>query len=133
METTPSNTIDKNRRPTWMRVLDVMLRTAHIGVAGILLGGLIFQVSYFNLQIWHNLTIITGFGLLMLELRHSLSWPHQVRGLVGIVHIGLPGLAHLFPALVVPLTWGALVTGGVGSHMSRKLRHWSIVYRKVVD
>lgn len=133
MDTTTSNTIDKNRRPAWMRVLDILLRTGHVGVAGILLGGFIFQVPLFDLQIWHNLTILTGLGLLLLELRHSLNWPHQVRGLIGIVHIGLPGLVHLFPAMVIPFTWATLATGGIGSHMPRKFRHWSIFYRRVVD
>jgi len=133
METTTNNTSNKYHRPAWMRVSDILLRTAHVGVAGILLGGFIFEVPFFDLHLWHSLTIFTGLGLLLLELRHSLGWPHQVRGLIGIVHIGLPGLVHLFPAMVIPFTWATLATGGIVSHMPRKFRYWSILYRKVVD
>ena len=40
--------------------------------------------------------------------------------------ISLKGL-HLYPGLTVPLLWGALVTGCIGSHMPRRFRHWSIL------
>jgi hypothetical protein len=133
MDTTKHNTAGKYHRPTWMRVLDILLRTGHVGFAGILLGGFIFEVPPFDLHLWHYLTIFTGLGLLLLELRHSLGWPHQVRGLVGMVHIGLPGLVHLFPAMVIPFTWITLATGGIVSHMPRKLRYWSILYGRPAD
>ncbi|MDD2338307.1 MAG: hypothetical protein PHD01_17255 [Geobacteraceae bacterium] len=132
MEAKTNNATDRYRRPAWMRVLDILLRTGHVGFAGILLGGFIFEVPN-DLHLWHYLTIFTGLGLLLLELRHSLGWPHQVRGLVGIVHIGLPGLVHLFPAMVIPFTWMTLATGGIVSHMPRKLRYWSILNGRVVD
>lgn len=133
METTTSKSIAKNHRPTWMRVADILLRTAHIGVAGTLLGGFVFHVPFLKLHIWHGLTVLTGLGLLALELRHSLNWPHQMRGVMGMIHIGLPGLVHLCPALVIPFTWASLFFGGIGSHMPRKIRHWSILYRREVD
>jgi hypothetical protein len=130
---TTGNSTAKNHRPAWMRVADNILRTAHIAVAGILFGGSVFEVPYHDLGIWHHLTIATGTGLLALELRHSLNWPHQGRGMMGILHIGIPGIIHLRPDLTVPLLWATTVLGSVGSHMPRKFRHWSILYRKVVD
>jgi len=130
---TTGNGNSKNHRPAWMRVLDIILRTGHIAVGGILLGGFVFDVPYFDLHLWHWLTIATGVGLLLLELRHSLNWPHQGRGIMGIFHMGLPGIVHLRPDLAVPLLWATMVLGSVGSHMPRWLRHWSILYRRVVD
>ena len=121
------------KRPGWMRPLDILLRTTHIAVAGILFSGFIFHVPFFKLHIWHGLTILTGLGLLSLEISHSLNWPHQVRGIMGMIHIGLPGLVHFCPTLVVPLTWITLYVGGIGSHMPKKYRHWSILYRREVD
>lgn len=123
----------KNHRPAWMRVADNILRTGHIAVAGILFGGFLFDVPYYNLHLWHWLTIATGAALLALEISHSRNWPHQGRGVLQILHAGLPGLIHLRPDLAVPLLWATTVTGSVGSHMPRKFRHWSILYRKVVD
>jgi hypothetical protein len=133
METTTETVTEKFRRPAWMRVLDILLRTGHVGFAGILLGGFIFEVPFYDLHLWHYLTIFTGLGLFLLELCHSLGWPHQVRGLIGIVHIGLPGLIHYFPAMAVPFTWITLATGGIVSHMPRRFRYWSIRYGRVVD
>jgi len=123
----------KKSRPAWMRVLDIILRTAHIGVAGILFGGFVFETPFPQLLIWHDLTIVTGCGLLVLELLHSLNWPHQGRGMMGILHIALPGIIHLQPHLAVPYLWATLIIGCVGSHMPRSYRHWSILYREVVD
>ncbi|MRR33955.1 hypothetical protein EG829_04530 [bacterium] len=120
-------------RPPWMRGLDLILRTGHIAVAGILFGGFVFEVPFYDLHLWHWLTVATGVGLLLLELRHSLSWPHQGRGVMGIFHMGLPGIAHLRPDLAVPLLWATMVLGSIGSHMPRNLRHWSLLYRRVVD
>jgi len=133
MESMKNNTTEKLHRPGWMRALDIFLRTAHIGVAGILFGGFVFHVPFPKLHIWHGLTVLTGLSLLGLEIRHSLNWPHQVRGVMGIFHVGLPGIVHLCPSLVVPLTWATLVFGGVGSHLPRRIRHWSVLYRKEVD
>lgn len=120
-------------RPAWMRGLDIVLRTGHVAVAGILFGGFVFGLPFFDLVVWHNLTIATGIGLLALELRHSLSWPHQGRGVMGGLHIGLTGMIHLRPELAVPILWAVTVLGSVGSHMPRSYRHWSVIYRKVVD
>ncbi len=123
----------KSRRPGWMRALDIVVRTGHIGVAGILFGGFLFDVPFSQLLLWHNLTIATGCGLLILELRHSLNWPHQLRGVMGILHIAPLVYIHFRPDLAVPLLCTMLAFGGVGSHMPRRFRHWSLAYRRVVD
>ncbi len=123
----------KKHRPAWMRPADIVLRTAHIAVAGTLFGGFALHVPFSQLHIWHGLTILTGCGLLFLELRHSLNWPHQGRGMLGIIHIGVSGLIHLRPDMVIPFLWIILVSGCVGSHMPKRYRHWSILYRKEVD
>jgi undecaprenyl pyrophosphate phosphatase UppP len=123
----------KKHRPTWMRVLDILCRTLHIAVAGLLLSGFVYQVPFSQLHLWHSLTILTGLGLVMLEVAHSRNWPHQIRGVMCMIHIGLPSLAHILPALVIPLSAASLAFGSIGSHLPKKLRHWSILYRKEVD
>jgi hypothetical protein len=134
MQEVQSNTreVGRNRRPGWMRWLDIALRTGHIGVAGILFGGLYFHVPFIELQIWHHLTIVTGVGLVALELVQDRNWLHQGKGLVALVHILLAGSVHLRPDLVIPFLWAMLVTGCVGSHMPRRFRHWSLLYGKEV-
>lgn len=124
---------EKNHRPAWMRVLDIILRTAHIGVSGLLFGGFFFNVPFQQLHYLHGLAAVTGFGLLCLEISHSLNWPHQGRGVLGLLHILPLAYIHVRPDLTVPILWVVLVAGCVGSHMPRNFRQWSILCGKVVD
>jgi hypothetical protein len=134
MSTTSTPDIStKHRRPAWMRVLDILFRTGHIAVAGILFGGFVLDISFFQLLPWHNLTIATGCVLLVLELCQSLKWPHQGRGVLGIIHIAPLAVIHQRPDLAVPLLWVVIVSGCIGSHMPRNFRHWSFIHRKVID
>lgn len=115
-----------NARP--LRWLGILVRTGHIGVAAVFFGGLVFLVPFSQLAPWHLLTIATGIGLLALELGHDRHWPFQGKGLLGLVHILLGLLIHLQPAWTLPLLWAILVSGGIGSHMPRRYRHWSILH-----
>ncbi len=119
------------KRPGWSRALDILLRTGHIGVAGILLGGAIFQASSPAVHQYAWLVVATGLGLVATELHHSLRWPHEGRGLLAMSHMLPVALLHLWPALCIELLWMALVVGAIGSHMPRTWRHWSLLYGKV--
>jgi len=111
-----------------IRWLSIIVRTGHIGVAAVFFGGCVLHVPFSQLVLWHHLTIATGGGLLVLELRQDPRWPHQGEGLLGLFHILLGVMIHLKPALTAPLLWGILVSGCIGSHMPRRFRHWSILY-----
>lgn len=111
-----------------MRWLSIAARTGHIGVAGVFFGGIVLSVPSGVLPLWHHLTIASGCVLLLVEWLHDSRWPHRGKGLLGLLHIGLGLLAHLAPGLTVPLLWGILVSGCIGSHMPRRFRHWSILH-----
>lgn len=113
-----------------MRWLGILVRTGHIGVAAVLFGGCVLQVPFDQLTLWHHLTLASGSGLLLLEWLHDPRWPHRGKGLLGILHVGLGATIHFSLGLTVPLLWGILVSGGIGSHMPRRFRHWSILYGK---
>jgi hypothetical protein len=121
----------ETKQPTpAMRWLSIMVRTGHIGVAAVFFGGCVLHVPFPQLVVWHHLTIASGGVLLVLELLHDRRWLLQGKGLLGILHI-VPGvLLHLNPGLTVPLLWGVLVSGCIGSHMPRRFRHWSILHGK---
>ena len=110
-----------------MRWLTILVRTGHIGIAGVFFGGCVFHVPFSQLALWHHGAIATGGGLLLLEWLHDRHWWHRGKGLVVLFHVGVGALIHLTPGLTVPLLWGALVSGGIGSHMPRRFRHWSIL------
>ena len=121
----------KGKRPGWSRALDILFRTAHIGVIGILLGGAVFQAPLPELHHYAHLVVLTGLGLVATELHHSLRWPHEGRGLLAVSHMLPVVLLHLWPNLCAEMLWVALIIGAIGSHMPRNLRHWSLVYGKV--
>jgi hypothetical protein len=121
----------KVRCSPWSRALDILFRICHIGMAGILLGGAIFKAPLPQIHLYAWLTVATGLGLVATELHHSLRWPHEGRGLFAVGHILPVGLLHIWPDGCVAWLWSALLIGGIGSHMPRNLRHWSLIYGKL--
>ncbi len=118
----------KSKQPSGMaRWLSIIVRTGHIGAAGVFFGGCILHVPSVQLTLWLHLTIATGGALLLLEWLHDSRWPHRGKGLVALLHVGLAVTIHFIPAFTVPLLWMILTTGGIGSHMPRRFRHWSIL------
>jgi hypothetical protein len=109
------------------RWLNIGVRTLHIAMAAVLFGGCILAVPFVQLGIWHWLTIVSGVGLMTLEWRHDRCWWHRGKGLLAGFHLGLCLLIHVVPGLTIPLLWLILTSGCLGSHMSRRYRHWSVI------
>jgi hypothetical protein len=114
------------------RLAGITVRTAHIIVTSIYVGGRLWDVPTEKLRVWRYLTTATGVMLLISEAGHSRNWPHQGRGLTTMAHIGalLPG--HLDPKLAKASPVAAMLIGSVGSHLPRSLRKWSVVRGKVM-
>lgn len=127
MEILTEITTRKKRRPGWVRAIEILLRTAHIGTTGVLFGGAIFAVLFTHMISWHQVAIVTGIGLALLGISQSSHWPYQVRGVMALTHVGLLGLVHLYPEYRAQIFATVLVIGSVGSHMPGNIRHWSPV------
>nr|WP_320012985.1 hypothetical protein [uncultured Desulfobulbus sp.] len=110
-----------------MRWLNISTRTVHIAVMAILFGGCILDVPYGRLGLWHWLTIFSGLLLMFFEWMHDDRWWHRGKGLCIFVHVGLCLLIHVLTPMIKPLLWLILISGCVGSHMTRRYRHWSIL------
>ena len=123
----------QNQRSAWTRILDILLRSAHVLVISGLFGGAVFKVWPDQLVEWRYGAILSGLGLIVSEVAHQRHWPAQARGLMVYLHAGLLGLAVAVPSLAVPCLGAAIVTGMIGSHMPKKLRYWSFIYGRVVD
>lgn len=123
----------RHKRAGWARGVDIGLRSLHIGVAGVLLGGVIFKQPLSELHYWAWWTVGTGLGLVASEVYHSWRWPYQGRGVMVMLHIACVAVLHAWLQCAVPLMWAALIIGAVGSHMPRKYRHWSFLDGQVMD
>jgi len=112
------------RRSGLARLLDVAVRTAHLGAMAGLCGGILFDAPAPALRPWLVATAATGLLLLLSEATHSRRWAVQGRGLFALGHV----------VAIVLLAWlgasgaGALLAlaiGAVGSHLPRSVRLWS--------
>ena len=114
------------------RAWNIIVRTAHVAVMGVLLGGHAFDVPWPKLLVALWLCVGTGVVLGALEAGPRLIWFHQGRGLMTIGKLVLIGSVplcweHRFPILLV-----VVVIASVGSHMPARFRYYSVLYREVI-
>ena len=110
-----------------LRASNIAVRTAHIGITGVLLGGHFFGIAASRLLPILYLAILTGVVLAAIELYPDWRALFEVRTLV----IG----AKLLMLCSIPFLWDfrvailviVLVLASAGSHMPRRLRHFSIL------
>jgi hypothetical protein len=114
------------------RSINITMRTAHIAVMAVLVGGRLFDVDHASLRLWHALTSLTGVLLLVSEASHSRHWVYQARGLIVFAHVGAFALVAAAPAVARPAVVAALIIGSVGSHLPKAVRKWSFRHRAVV-
>jgi len=117
-----------NKRRSWTKPVDLILRSCHIGTSSVLFGGAVLAVPFTRLSAWHHLAIATGSVFIIFNIFKSRHWPYQGRGAAAWLHVGLVWLVHARPELTVPMLATALAVGVVGSHMPGSLRHWSLVH-----
>ena len=116
-----------------IRALNIALRTAHIGAMAVLLGGHAFDVTPERLEVILWLTIGTGIALAAVEAGPRLLWFHQVRGVLTMVKLALICAVPLAWDYRLPILLAVVVVGSVVSHMPGRFRHYSVVYRRVIN
>jgi hypothetical protein len=116
------------------RALSIALRTLHLVAFGVLLGGHTFAVDPEKLLLSLYLTILSGLGLIALEIYAvGLYWLVLGKGIMVLLKLAL--------LLLIPFFWEArvvllvLVVGiaSVGSHMPARYRHYSLLERRVIE
>jgi len=132
-ERTSVNRTDRKKRSGWNKVVDLILRSCHIGTSSVLFGGLSWNVPYTRLAAWHTLTIATGGALIIFNIVKCRHWPYQGRGLAAALHVSLLWFVHARPEMLMPALMTMLTVGVIGSHMPAFLRHYSLVHRRILD
>lgn len=123
---------DPPRPLPYARAMSIALRTVHIAAVGILLGGHVFEVTAVRLLPWLSLSIISGAGLIGIELYSSCKWLYQGKGVLVLLKLLLIAAVAVFWEQRLWLLLAALVLGSVGSHMPGRLRYYSILHRRVI-
>lgn len=111
---------------TWRRALNIAWRTVHIGVAGVLVGGHVFDVAPERLHLWLYMTIASGVVLVVLEAHPRWRWLHEGRGVLTILKLLLLTLVPWLWAYRGWLLAAVIVLASVGSHMPARPRYRSL-------
>ncbi len=123
---------DPPRHLPHARIISIALRTLHIAAVGILLGGHTFEVAAARLLPWLYLSILSGAGLIGVDLYSSCKWLYQGKGVLVLLKLLLIAAVAVFWEQRVWLLLAALVIGSVGSHMPGRFRYYSFIHRRVI-
>jgi hypothetical protein len=116
----------------YARALNIGLRTAHIGVTGILLGGHFYGAPAEVLWPVLWLAIATGVVLAGIEAYPGTLWLHQGRGLMVFAKIALLCTIPFAWDYRVPILLAVVVIASIGSHMPARFRCYSILRGEMV-
>lgn len=110
------------------RVCSIAFRTLHILAISILVGGHAFNAPAEPLRPLLYVAIVSGTGMAFIEAYPSFQSLLQGWGLLTLSKLALLCVIpfawrYRFPILVV-----VLIVGSVGSHMTKRLRHYSLLY-----
>jgi hypothetical protein len=116
----------------YSRVCKIALRTVHLMAISVLVGGHAFGAPTHALLPWLYAAIVTGAGMILFEAYPSMGFVFQGWGLMLFAKLAL--------LCCIPFAWKArfpillvvVAIAGIASHMPGKLRHYSVLYRRVI-
>jgi hypothetical protein len=114
------------------RAISIAFRTLHIAAIGILLGGHVYDIASSRLLFWLYGSVLSGIGLVGVELYSSCKWLYQGKGVLVLVKLLLLGLVPWFWEQRAWLLLVILVIGSVGSHMPGRYRYYSFLHGRQV-
>ena len=124
---------EQTRHLQGARALSIAFRTLHMIGFAVLLGGHAFAVDAERLwpSLW--LTILSGLGLIALEMYAAgLYWLFLGKGIMVLVKLALLLLIPLFWESRVLLLLLVVVIGSVSSHMPARFRHYSLLHQRTI-
>lgn len=102
------------------RAIHLLIRTAHIASAGIVLGAVTFGIEPGP---WGPAAAASGLLLLSDDLfRYRLDWFRFVQSWVILAKLAVLWVALLVPAIAAPALWFAVIAGGIISHAPGRIR-----------
>lgn len=115
------------------RGISIACRTVHLTAFGILLGGHVFAVNPQALLPYLSLTILSGVGLIALEMYAiGLYWLFLGTGIIVLVKLAILLLIPFFWEVRVILLVLVVGPASVGSHMPGRYRNYSLLHRRVI-
>jgi len=123
---------EPRRRLPHSRWWNIAARTIHLAATGILLGGHVFDAETGTLMPLLWVAIASGTAMIAIEMYPTAHWAHQVCALLVYAKLGVLCLVPFLWERRVPLLLAVLVIASVGAHAPRRVRHFSLWYRRVM-
>ncbi len=114
------------------RLLKVTLRTAHLMVISVLVGGHAFSAPVSALRPLLYLAIASGAGMILLEAGLNLHFIFQGWGLLLLGKLALLCCIPFAWKQRLPILLVVVALASVGSHMPARFRHYSLLYGRVI-
>jgi hypothetical protein len=109
---------------SWLRAIRIGFRTLHIGAIAMLLGAAGFDQAT---EPWLTLTLLTGGSLVALDVRKGGGdYFRYLQSWAVLAKLILLSAAVIWPALLIPALWSALVIGSVISHAPGGVRQFAL-------
>jgi len=128
----PTSATATRRRLPYARAWNITARTVHLAATGTLLGGHVFQVPAGQLYAPLWVAIGSGAVLIVLEMYASVHWAHQGCALMLYAKLALLCLIPWLWSYRVPILLAVVALASVGSHAPRTIRHYSVVFKRVM-
>ena len=113
----------------YRRAWSILFRTLHLLAISILVGGHVFHAPVAQLRPMLYLAIVSGIGMAALEAYPSAQSLLQSWGILMMIKLLLLCTVPFAWAHRVPILLVVLAIGSIGSHMNKRLRHSSPVFR----
>jgi hypothetical protein len=124
---------ERSRTMPHSRVFNIAFRTGHIMSFGMLVGGHFFGAPLEQLRWLLYGTILTGAGIGLLDFYMTPSFLFEGRGVALLLKLALLALVPILWNHRVAMLLVVIAVGSIGSHMPRTFRHYSFLYRKVLN
>jgi hypothetical protein len=123
---------EPRRHLPFARWWNIAARTVHLAATGTLLGAHMFGVDPGALHPLLWTAIATGGVMIAVEVYPSAHWAHQVCALFVYAKLLILCLIPWLWEYRAPLLLAVVALASVGSHAPRRIRHYSIWYRRVM-
>jgi hypothetical protein len=111
---------------------NIAARTVHLAATGTLLGGHVFGVAPEGLSPLLWTAILTGAVMIAVEVYPSAHWAHQVCAVFVYAKLALLCLVPFLWEHRALLLLAVVALASIGSHAPRRVRHYSLWYRRVM-
>ena len=114
---------------SWIRAVQVALRSLHIAAMGLVLGGIWLGGGYGRLRAAILLTVASGLLLAAIDLAKGPGFLVQGSGAALLLKLALLGLGNGFAGGRLHWYLAAAVVASIGSHMPASWRHFPLIGR----